>query len=245
MRTLEQPPPGPDRLQELPPEGWRGVSPKKFWGMMAVGAVMVLLVVAVVIPVMNPRGCACHSGRTQAINHAKQVGLALLEFDQEYGSYPNAATAALVEKTTGTSLDLSGSSSNAMFRQLIAFGISTEDIFHARHSEGSRRPDRVFTPGSALVAGEVGFSYVAGLDAPMNPGMPVLMTPMRTGTQEFHSDVYQDKAVILRLDNTVECPVIGRSDRKVSVGNGKTLFDTGPGTVWPKGHTIDLRHPEF
>lgn len=245
MKTIEQPPPGPDHLEELPPEGWRGTSPGQFWGMMGVGAVMVLLVAAVAWPLMfRQRGHG--SDRVQAINNAKQVGLALLEFDQEYGSFPNASTAAMVKKDTGTKLDLSGGSSNAMFRQLIAYGIQSEDIFFTRHAEGSRKPDRVLTPGFALKAREVGFSYVAGLDSWMNPAIPVMMTPMRTGTREFWMGRdFGDKAVILRLDNSVEAPVIRSSDRKVSVGNGLTLFDTGPDTVWGSGHWIDLRHPEF
>ena len=219
------------------------MSTEQFWTMMVVGMVMVALLPLLMAPMLFRSTKA--ADRTWAISNAKQVGLALLEFDQEYGSFPNATTAAEVKKDTGSALDLSGGSSNAMFRQLIAFGIQSEDIFYAKHSEGSRRPDRVLTPGSALQMREVGFSYVVGLDTAMNPGIPVVMTPMRTGTREFWPETYKKKAVILRLDNSVECPVIRSSDRKVTAGGGRTLFDAGPGTVWPKGHWVDLRHPEF
>ena len=244
MKMIQQPPPGPEFVEEAPPEGWKGVSPGQFWGMMGVGVVMLVLLPLLMAPMMLRSKKA--SERVRAISNAKQVGLALLEFDQEYGSFPNASTAAKVKKDTRTSLDLSGGSSNALFRQLIAYGIQSEDIFYTKHAEGSRKPDRVLTAGFALEPGEVGFSYVAGLDSSMNPGIPVLMTPMRTGTREFWMDGnFGDKAVILRLDNSVEAPFIRRSDQRVSVGNGLTLFDTGPDTVWGTGHWIDLRHPEF
>ncbi len=42
----------------------------------------------------------------------------------------------------------------------------------------------------------------------------------------------------------MEAPLIRQWDGKVSVGNGKTLFETGPETVWPEDYTLDLRHPE-
>ena len=247
MKTIVQPPPCPDHLEEQPPEGWRGVSSRQFWTTMVVGLVVTLLTVLVATPlVFRTRSCGGRCGdRVQAINNAKQVGLAMLEFEQEFGSFPNEKTAAEVKRRTGTALDLSGSSSNAMFRQLIAFGIQSEDIFYARHAEGSRRPDKVFTPGRALETGEVGFSYVAGLGTSMHRGIPLIMTPMKSGTQEFWPEVYKNKAVILRLDNSVVAPLIRKADQKVSAAAGKALFDQGLTTVWPAGHVIDVRHPEW
>jgi hypothetical protein len=229
-------------LEEQPPEGWRGMNTLQFWTMIVVGFSVLFVVAGLSAPMILRSRKA--SDRTYAINNAKQVGLALLEFDREFGSFPNAKTAALVKSQTRTGIDLSGTSSNAMFRQLIAFGIQSEDIFYCLHPEGIRKPDRVMTPGRALQAREVGFSYIAGLDSSMNPGIPVLLTPMKIGTEEFWGDVHGHKAVILRLDNSVEAPLIRSKDDKVSVGGGKTLFDTGPMSVWPAGHVIDLRHPE-
>ena len=50
--------------------------------------------------------------RTEAINNAKQIGLALLEFDQEFGGFPDDDTAESVADATGSSLNLSGGKSN-------------------------------------------------------------------------------------------------------------------------------------
>ncbi|MGB6221149.1 hypothetical protein [Haloferula sp.] len=67
---------------------------------------------------------------------------------------------------------------------------------------------------------------------------------MKIGTEEFWEEPYGMKTVILRMDNSVDVPLIRKADGKVSVGNGKTLFDIGKDTVWGDVGVIDLRHPE-
>ena len=136
-----------------------GEKRKKF----SMARVLVIVIVVVVVGLaINPPRLSHRKphDRTEAVNNAKQIGLALLEFEQEFGSFPSEETAEMVKKATGTELDLSGTSSNAMFRQLIAFGIQAEDIFYCKHPEGIRKPDRDISPGKALEAGEVGFSYI-------------------------------------------------------------------------------------
>lgn len=227
-------------LEEVPKlKGWN-------WGMIVIGvfAGVVFLVLSAPMVIRCPKA----ANRTQAINNAKQVGLALLEFDQEFGSFPNDETAALIKKSTGTSLDLSGGSSNALFRQLIAYGIQSEDIFYCLHPQGIHKPDGDISPGKALEAGEVGWSYFSGQSIstvdPLQEGRPLLAAPMVIGTETFWTKPFKGKAVILRLDNSVEAPLIRDADRKVSVGSGKTLFDVGEDTVWGVDGKIDLRHPE-
>lgn len=241
----EQPPPDVEAPEEVPPEGWNGMTHKKTLniGMVIVGFVMLFVVVALLSPMIlrSPRAAE----RTVAISNSKRVGLALLEFDQEYGRFPDETTVAEVERTTGTSIDLSGSSSNAMFRQLIAYGIQSEDIFYCGHPEFRKRqrPDNRIRGHQVLEPGETRFSYVAGLDTSMNPSLPVLAAPMKLGTTEFHDRPFSDKGVILRLDNSAKALQIRASDGRLTIGGGKTLFDPANGT-WPVGHVIDLRHPE-
>jgi hypothetical protein len=218
------------------------------WGMVVVVVFVVIALAGLSAPMILR--CPKASERTWAISNAKQVGLALLEFDQEYGSFPDETTKAKVMKSTGTDLDLSGHSSNAMFRQLIAFGVQSEDIFFApKHPECRKKPDNNISPGKALEAGEVGWSYMmlaggVGQNTSGNPGRPVLAAPMKIGTEQFWPDAFGDKGVILRLDNSVEAPLIRSKDLKVSVGNGRTLFETGPESVWGDVGAIDIRHPE-
>jgi hypothetical protein len=219
------------------------------WGMIAVGVIVGVALLAGFSPCLfsgSTRQRAARD-RTEAINNAKQVGLALLEFEQEFGSFPGEETSEMVKKATGTELDLSGTSSNAMFRQLIAFGIQSEDIFYCKHPEGIRKPDKDIAPRKALEAGEVGFSYIYGQstkDEELDPGRIVLEVPMKIGTDQFWEKPYGMKAVLLRLDNSVEAPLIREKDGKASVGDGRTLFDTGEGTAWGNRGPVDIRHPE-
>jgi prepilin-type N-terminal cleavage/methylation domain-containing protein len=187
--------------------------------------------------------------RTQAINNAKQIGLALLEFDQEFGGFPDNDTAADVEDSTGTDLSLGGSKANDYFRQLIAFGIQSEDIFYAKAAY-TKKPDKVISASKALEAGEVGFGYImldatTGQNTSGNPGRSVIAAPLLDAAEDwtFDGDPYGDKAVLLRLDNSVEAPLIRQKDNKVSVGNGKTLQDNGDESVWGSENPV-IKAPE-
>lgn len=187
-----------------------------------------------------------HHQRTQAISNAKQVGLAMLEFEQDYGAFPSDSTVAEVERVTGSKLDFRDGSSNAMFRQLIAYGVGSEDIFFSSHPEGGKkRPDGVMTGPRALSEGEVGFSYLHGLDSSMDPDTPLLMTPMKSsGSGRFwNSSQYGGKAVILRVDNSAEASLIRAGDDQVTIGGGVTLLDRTRPCFG--GKLPDVRHPEF
>ncbi len=176
--------------------------------------------------------------RTQAINNAKQVGMYLIEFDQEFGSYPDNNTAQNVADATGSSLDFSGNKSNDYFRQLIAYGADNEDIFYTK-TPYTRKPDKNMEPGKALSQGEVGFGYVmldaaTGQNSTGNSNRPVLATPLLNAQTNWQFDPgpYGGKAVILRLDNSVEAPIIRETDNNVTIGGGRTLQKNGKGTVW-------------
>lgn len=148
------------------------------------------------------------ANHTEAVSNARHIGLALFEFDTEYGKFPDESTTETVRRTTGTELKLGNSSSNDFFRQLLASGIaSSEQMFHAK-IPGARKPDGVTTGNKALEKGEVGFSYLAGLSSKGNPGRPVLVTPLIPGTDRFDRSVFDGKAVILRMDNTATSIII-------------------------------------
>lgn len=234
-----------------------GISPENAgsggkWVSPVVGGLILLVCGMILWPMILRQKKA--ADRTTAISHCKCVGLALLEFDQEFGSFPSEKTADQVKEISGTPMDLTGFSSNAAFRQLIAFGIQSEIIFSCVHPEGIEKPDQDFSRGKALEAGEVGFSYICGLSTKMNPNTPLMTAPMKIGTETYWTDPYDNKAVVLHLDNSVDAPLLRQWDGKLPVANGKTLFDNDPDTVWdhsfrprpvwPEGYSIDLRHPE-
>ena len=189
--------------------------------------------------------------RTEAISNAKQLSLALLEFDQEFWSFPDDTTAEQMQENQVTDLTpLTGNTSNDYLRQLIGYGVQSEDIFYAK-TQYTRPPDNVTTQGNALESGEVGFGYVmleqgVGQSTSGNPGRPVLVAPLLDANTnwEFDVDPYGGKAVVLKLDASAEAPLIRNQDKNVTVGGGKTLQDTGEDTVWGTATNPTLVAPE-
>ncbi|RYD48048.1 MAG: hypothetical protein EOP85_04335 [Verrucomicrobiaceae bacterium] len=177
---------------------------------------------------------------TAAVSNARQIGLALFEFDTEYGKFPDESTIEAIRRTTGTEMKLGNTSSNDFFRQLIASGIAfSEQMFHAK-IPGARKPDGVTTGNKALEKGEVGFSYLAGLSSKGNPGRPVLVTPLIQGTDRFDRTVFDGKAVILRMDNSAASIIIDKDGHALL--DGRNVLDPShpvwggnpPRLVWPE-----------
>ncbi len=178
--------------------------------------------------------------RTLALNNVRQIGLALFEFELDYGRFPDASTIPEVQRKTSTPLTLGTGSSNQLFRQLLATVLKSEKPFYA-NIPGAKRPDDVFhSDATVLAKGECAFSYVAGLRSSDTPQVPVVMTPMIPGTRRFSTaTVLNEKAVILRLDQSAKAETI--NDRgHVMIGGGRTLFDPA---LWG-GIAPDLKWPE-
>ncbi|QJE95775.1 hypothetical protein [Luteolibacter luteus] len=224
------PPPGPEALRSQ--RRLRLI----LWG--GAGCMFTLLLMFFVAPLVLKSKVV--SQRAVALNNARQIGISLFEFDAEYGSFPSAATIPDVKAATSTSLTLDDSSSNKLFRQLIAYGLKSERPFFA-DIPGTRRPDDIFSSdATAISKGECGFSYITGLNSSGNPKLPVVMTPMEPGTQSFYQlKQFRKEAIILRLDNSAS-PASIEKNGAVVVGGGLTLFDPKLwGSVKP-----DLRWPE-
>ena len=186
----------------------------------------------------------------EAVSNAKQIGLALFEFETGYGSFPDRSTAQTVQDNTGTSLSLAGSSANDYFRQLIAAEIaSSEEIFYAKAAY-SKKPDSVMTSSKALDAGEVGFGYImnqqSALSSSGNPSRPVVAAPLAFPFQSarFDSDFYDNKAVVLRIDNSVQQPPIMKTTKLAMLGGGKNLLQTGDDTIWGTDMQPTMVHPQ-
>lgn len=228
---------------------------KQTKGFTLVELLVVIAIIATLAGIATPMILKARKAgdRTQAVSNAKQIGLALLDFDTEYGSFPDDTTSEDVQESTGSSYTMTGSYSNDYFRQLIAYGVQSEDIFYAKTSY-TRKPDNVIQNTDALDAGEVGFGYImkeqgVGLSTSGNPGIPVIVAPLIEDATDwrFDADPFDGKAVILKLDNSVSSPIIrtqGSGENKVSVGNGNNLEDTGDDTVWGSNSNPALMAPE-
>jgi hypothetical protein len=160
---------------------------------------------------------------TRGINHIRQIGIALTEFETEYGSFPNEEAAAQIKVNNPTDLHLAAKTSNDVCRQLIASGIvSSEQMFYAK-VKGAQKPDGIITAGEVVKKGECGFSFLSELSSGGNCSRPLVVTPLIHGTDRFDPKPFQGKAVILRMDNSVTSLAINE-DGYVLV-DGMNLLD--------------------
>lgn len=165
-----------------------------------------------------------------AVSNAKQIFILMIEFDDEFGSFPSTDTALLDDSLTA----FTGTTSNDLLGQLIAGGfVNSEEIFYAKggsQTSTSKPDDDYTTKATTLAAGECGFSYVEAQNSSKNSGRALLMAPM-IDTTTFSEDSFGGKAVVLRIDGAAKTYRI-QEDLTVKLPNKKGLFDTGSGTSW-------------
>lgn len=237
MSMLPQPP--PDAPAPPPSVAALRSQSKQAW-IWAIGLpCMIGCIVILAKPVRYRRGCL--PDQTEAVSNARQIGLALSEFEQEYGCFPGFGTAKQVRANTLSYLQMDHSkSSNDFFRQLIAANIvESEHIFFARVA-GTRKPDNVFTGSKALEKGECGFTYLLGAAAGCDPHRPLAVTPMIPGTDRFDPKPFEGKVVVLRADNSVTSLAIDEQGH--AIFEGRNLMDPKhpvwqgkpPSIAWPE-----------
>ena len=211
-------------------------------GMWLLFGILVLLVMGALAPMFYGHRGRHNSDPREAVHNARQLGLALFEFETEYGSFPDETTATKVRQKTGTRLLLGNTSSNDYFRQLVAAEIVSNDrLFYAKtafskKSAGSEKPsDWILDPGT------VGFGYLmngkSAFTSVGNPGRPLACAPLAfdgksVSSQQFEFNRYDGKVVVLRIDNSVASLPIQKDTRLAILGGGKTLLQTGLDTVW-------------
>ncbi|RYD62268.1 MAG: hypothetical protein EOP83_15025, partial [Verrucomicrobiaceae bacterium] len=71
------------------------------------------------------------------------MNLALIDFDNDYGRFPDATTIADVKAATHTTIPLGNRTSNELFRQLVAAGNKSERIFWAPSPGARKKPNDV------------------------------------------------------------------------------------------------------
>lgn len=208
--------------------------------MLVVGPVLMLLLFGLSAPLFLKSKKAVE--RTEAINNIKQLNLALIDFDLDYGRFPDDTTIADVRSKTHTRLSLGTSYSNDYFRQLIANGVTSEKIFWAPIPATPRKPNDLLG-SDALKKGECSFAYVAGLHTSSDPETPLAMTPMISGTYQFDTATkFGEKAVILRIDGSAKPETIRTDTKEVSLLGGRTLFQ--PTAPYWHGKKPDLKWAE-
>ena len=191
--------------------------------------------------------------QTEAVSNARQVGLAMMEFETEYGSYPQGDLGKEINDRTGGSLaPTTISKSNDAFRQLIAAEIApTEVMFYCKTGYSTKKPDNVSnTAQNALSKGEVGFGYIMNQEeaftAAGNPGRVLIAAPLDYSggsitAEKFDREAYDAKAVVLKMDNSVVSLAINKDGKAILSTGGssgtttKFLLDgNSDDTVWGK-----------
>ncbi len=175
--------------------------------------------------------------QTRAINNLRQIGLALFEFENEYGSFPNEQTAVAIKDATGTSAKLGTATANDCFFQLIAAQILQTDrvfIFEAAAMNEAAKPK---IPDQLA---KCAYSYLIGMSAAGNPSRPVVVAPLLKGKTSFDPAVFGGKAIVLRVDNSVQALPIGE-DGHVMI-DGKDIFD--PAQPFWNGKVPPIRWPK-
>jgi hypothetical protein len=174
-----------------------------------------------------------------AISNAKQIYLALCDFEADYGNFPDDHSARKDPALSG----FTGIHSNAYLGQLLAGEYTrTEQIFHARDKRYSgSKPDDLISPvWRILEKNECGFSYVMvedkgtrrGLNSKDNVAIPILAAPMLNPWGTCDAATFKYRGVYLRVDGSARSERLRSSDGKINLGGGMTLFDTGPSTAW-------------
>ncbi len=211
-----------------------------------IGGIITLIVVVVGLGMPKVLESTKKGARSQAINNAKEIGILLYGFDQDYGSFPCADTIPKVQSNNPDSnIPLGKSSSNDFFRQLIVSGnLNRENPFYAKCWDNPK-PDNVMTGAKALGKGETPFSYIAGLSSSKYPPeTPIVVFPLVAGKYLFDYKLckkeYGGTAIVLSLDNTVSFYPVDQSGRVFI--NGKDIFD--PSQPFWQGKAPDVKWPE-
>lgn len=187
--------------------------------------------------------------QTEAVNNARQIGIALLEFETEYGTFPDASTATTVATNTATTA-VSGNTANDRFRQLIRAGIAqSEPMFYSKTSY-TKKPDGITTTDAqALGAGEVGFGMMVkadntALSGAGNPSRPILLTPFDSALtgERFDFDVYDGKAVVWKLDSSVTSISIIKATGLIKI-SGEDLTASNANSVWGTDTAVAVAYP--
>lgn len=175
--------------------------------------------------------------QTAAIMNLRQIGLAMFEFETEYGTFPDEKTAEAVKLATDTKAVVKADTANDCFFQLIASGIVQVDYLFSL-DKPEKKPDPDAPPLDHLE--ECAFSYLIGMNASGNPGRPLVVAPLLNGKSFFDPDVLGGKAVVLRADCSVQLIPIEKDGRVLI--DGRDIFD--PAQPFWDGKVPPLRWPK-
>ncbi len=176
----------------------------------------------------------------EAYSNLRSLSLALMEFDHEYGRFPNAETISMVRERTQSATPMGTKTANDFLRQLLASEINGSEVNTYAAINGTHKPDHDTTGGNALAKGECGFSYVAGLSSKDDAMCPLIVTPLLPGTNRFDLKPFNGNAVVLNIGGDVRILPINAKGEVID-SSGKHILDPAnpiwggnpPVVAWP------------
>jgi prepilin-type N-terminal cleavage/methylation domain-containing protein len=213
--------------------------------------VELLVVIAIIVALASMATPAIFKALRRAamaenVSNIKQIKLTMDSFAMDNDSvYPSEDTADFYE--------IQGSeTSNDLLRQLFASGnTNSERIFWVKGSKvcNKAKPDDTTTVGGkfnqqeTLQAGDCGFAYVEEQSQTDNPSRPLLFdSPPTAQGLEFDPDLWDQKAVVLRIDGSAK-PERLNPNNKLMDGDNKELLTTAS-EVWGSATTnIQIAYP--
>ncbi|NWK56829.1 hypothetical protein HW115_14495 [Verrucomicrobiaceae bacterium N1E253] len=180
-----------------------------------------------------------YSALATKVYYAKQLHLALFEFEQDHGMFPGDATAV------GELAAFRGDHSNDYLGQLIAAGYY-EDSGKCQFVSNSSSHLGIAPGSGKFEAGECGFSYIKNQKIDYDDGStsrPLLLASMTGEGTKFDPKAYRGRSVVLRIDGSVKQLRIDPSGEAVL--KNKSLFDSGEDTIWGERgfDSASLVHP--
>lgn len=172
-----------------------------------------------------------------AIMNLRQIGLALFEYETDFGAYPDVKPGAFVKSSNGSDAKPSAVTANDCFYQLIAAKKFqdgrpfTWDPPAKKDANGEKTPDRIE---------KCDYSYLSGMTAAGDPRRPLVVAPLVKGKKIFDRKLLGGKAVLLTMDNSVQTVSI-EEDGRVMI-DGKDLFD--PAQAFWNGKVPEVRWPK-
>jgi prepilin-type N-terminal cleavage/methylation domain-containing protein len=230
---------------------------QKKWNRKGFTLVELLVVIAIIVALAALATPAILKQRkkvdkVQAISNMKNIHLVMMDFENDFGSFPDSTTAQQDDQLNA----FTGQTSNSLLGQLIASAaIQSEEIFYAKggNPAGNKKPDNVIQPAQQILQrGECGFAYVLvtggsgntagprGLSTSDNGQIPYLCAPVVTGGADavFKPEPYDSRGVYIRIDGSAKDERLDPRDNRVKLpGTSNTLFEAGQGTVWGTGNT--------
>jgi hypothetical protein len=222
------PPPGPEARRSRRVARWIFVTG---------GLLVVLFLTLAGVYLQNRRSKA---NLTIASIQLRSLHYGLMQFEADYGRFPDASTAGEVKTSTPTTTPLGCTTSNELLRQLFADHVLSERLFYAPSSVCPNRPDNR-TGADALTKGECAYAYVAGLSSAARADTPILMAPVLPASKCFERRWDMGRsAVILLLDGSVQ--ILPIDSRGEVILNGMSILD--PRQPFWGGKAADIKWPE-